>query len=160
VTSPALDDSLKSFSAIAPKWLTFTFLFVFIGTLALRVLVIGPGRPEVDRLLHAIAGVALLAFIPATVWQLSGDAADAGSIGAFLTSGPDGTLWLIRLTVTALAAVVLLARRGPVFATALALGVSELLARVIPTSAPDDWARELFTQLLDFAHMLGAAIWP
>ena len=159
VASPAPKDSLKPLSMIAPKWLTFSFLFVFIGTLALRVLVIGPGRPEVDRRLHAIATVALLAFIPATVWQLSDEAADAGSIGAFLTGGADGTLWLIRLVVTGLAAVVLLARRGPVFALALALGVSELLARVIPTSAPDDWARELFTQLLDFAHLLGGAIW-
>ncbi len=46
-----------------------------------------------------------------------------------------------------------------VAAIGLTAGVAELLARVIPTETPDEWAREIFTDLLDFGHMTGGAVW-
>jgi uncharacterized membrane protein len=46
-----------------------------------------------------------------------------------------------------------------VAAIGLTAGVAELLARVIPTETPDEWAREIFTDLLDFGHMTGASVW-
>jgi uncharacterized membrane protein len=50
-------------------------------------------------------------------------------------------------------------RVGTVAAIGLAAGVGELLARVIPTETPDEWVREIFTDLLDWGHMTGASVW-
>jgi uncharacterized membrane protein len=46
-----------------------------------------------------------------------------------------------------------------VAAISLTAGVAELLARVIPTETPDEWVREIFTDLLDWGHMTGASVW-
>jgi|GEM_PF-930476 len=143
----------------------------------------GPGTlaETVDRRLLAIAAVAIALFVPSTLAQLVDEAADPdaglgfwhsirpGDIWSFLSGEPDGRLWLARLILTALAASVVIPtalaartrgvpRRVDALALAgLALGGGELLARVLPTAAPD--VRDAFTQLLDLLHMLGAAVW-
>jgi putative copper export protein len=183
-TSPALvqqpqpENSLTPVGEALPRYFAFAFIFVFIGTLALRVLVTAPtirrlarSRPQlaatVDRRLLMTAGLTIALFIPATVIELAGEHVD-------LTGTPEGHLWLIRLGLTALAAIAVVpaavaalrrgrtpsARRvGAIAAVGLAAGVGELLARVIPTETPEEWVREIFTDLLDWGHMTGASVW-
>ena len=161
----------------APRYFAFAFIFVFIGTLALRFLVTAPtirklagARPQlaaaVDRRLLLTAAVTIALFIPATIIELANE-------GTNLFEGGDGTLWLVRLILTAIAAAAVIpaalmslggrdlpARRvTTVAAIGLTAGVAELLARVIPTETPDEWVREIFTDLLDFGHMTGASVW-
>jgi putative copper export protein len=50
-------------------------------------------------------------------------------------------------------------RDSRIMALALGAGILELLARVVPTDTPPNWAREIFTQLLDFGHLTAASIW-
>ncbi|HEY1538671.1 MAG TPA: CopD family protein [Solirubrobacteraceae bacterium] len=203
--SPALveqakpDDELNTLSRAVPRWLAFATIMVFIGALALRLLVTAPavkrlaedGRSAMlaasDRLLLALAGVAIVCFVPATLAQLVDEAADPdaglgfwqsiepGAIWDFLTGTPDGHLWLVRLGLTAVAAVVVVptaigalrrrgaehdARRtGRVMGFGLALATAELVARVIPTKPPPAWPREIFTDALDFGHMFSVSIW-
>jgi putative copper export protein/methionine-rich copper-binding protein CopC len=141
----------------------------------------------VDQRLLVFAGATIALFIPATLAELVYDATDEelglsfwqsirpGPIWReFLTGTPDGHLWLIRLGLTALAAAVVIPvavaalrrGRGPsprrislAAGIGLAAATAELLARVIPTEAPDEWAREIFTDLLDWGHMVGASVW-
>src|SRR6202012_5625556 len=127
-------------------------------------------RPQlaaaVDRRLLLTAGLTIALFIPATIIELAQEHQN-------LFEGGDGTMWLIRLILTAIAAAAiipaaLLALRGrglparrvaTVAAIGLTAGVAELLARVIPTETPEEWVREIFTDLLDFGHMTGASVW-
>jgi putative copper export protein len=197
VSQPQPDNSLTPVREALPEWFGFAFIFIFIGTLSLRFLVTRPtiarlgDRPElaaaVDRRLLILAGTTIALFIPATLAQLAYEATDPelglsfwqsirpGRIWSeFLSSTPDGHLYLIRLGLTALAAIVIIPaavtalrrgrdlspRRVPmVAAIGLAAGVGELLARVIPTETPDEWVREIFTDLLDWGHMTGASVW-
>src|SRR5581483_9348704 len=141
--------------------------------LALRALAVAPALAQsgsaaraaaVDRRLLCIAGGALALFVPATVAQLVNEAGGWSAAGGYLIGDPDGRMWLIRLCLTGLAVIVVLPaaagalRRRPVRTTrvvpaALGLGAAELLVRVIPTKRPDDVAREVFTDALDWAHM-------
>jgi putative copper export protein len=197
VSRPQPENSLTPVREALPEWLAFAFIFVFIGTLALRFLVTRPtiarlgDRPQlgaaVDRRLLILAGATIALFIPATLAQLVYEATDPelglsfwqsirpGAIWSeFLSSTPDGHLWLIRLGLTALAAILVIPaavtalrpgrdlsqrRVQLVAAIGLAAGLGELLARVIPTEAPDEWFREIFTDLLDWGHMTGASVW-
>lgn len=203
--SPALvqqakpEDKLNPAGRVVPKWLAFAAIMTFIGTLALRLLVTAPAirrmateeEPAVlaasDRRLLVLAGAAILLFIPATLGDLVNRATDkdAGlsfwqsirpdAISDYLTGGPDGTMYEIRLLLTALAALVVVPaaagalRRGwrhrprlveRVMLAGLVLGSAELIVRVIPTEAPAlGWPREIFTNVLDWGHMYFAAIW-
>jgi putative copper export protein/methionine-rich copper-binding protein CopC len=182
-TSPALvqepqpDNSLTPVKEALPVYFAFAFIFVFIGTMALRFLVTAPtirklagARPQlaaaVDRRLLLTAAVTIALFIPATIIELANEHTNP-------FEGGDGTLWLVRLILTAIAAAAVIpaalmslggrdlpARRvTTVAAIGLTAGVAELLARVIPTETPDEWVREIFTDLLDFGHMTGASVW-
>jgi putative copper export protein/methionine-rich copper-binding protein CopC len=202
--SPALvqnekpDDQLTPAVEAIPRWLAFAFIMIFIGALALRLLVTAPAAAQLssdeqaavggtsDRRLLVLAGASILLFIPATLAQLVNETADEdagrsfwqnirpGDIGDALTGTPDGHLWLARLILTALAALVVVPaavvalRRGPALASrtvsrvmllGFALGTAELIARVIPTKAPPAWPREIFTDLLDWGHMFAASVW-
>jgi putative copper export protein len=197
VSQPQPDNSLTPVREALPEWLAFAFIFIFIGTLSLRFLVTRPtiarlgARPQlaaaVDRRLLILAGATIALFIPATLAQLVYEATDpelglsfwqsirpAKIWSEFLSSTPEGHLWLIRLGLTALAAIVVIPaavtalRRGrdlsprriqTVAAIGLAAGIGELLARVIPTETPEEWVREIFTDLLDWGHMTGASVW-
>lgn len=177
VQQPQPDNSLTPVKEALPVYFAFAFIFVFIGTLALRFLVTAPtirklagARPQlaaaVDRRLLLTAAVTIALFIPATIIELANE-------GANLFEGGDGTLWLARLALTAIAALAvipaaLMSLRGrdlparrvtTVAAIGLTAGVAELLARVIPTETPEEWVREIFTDLLDFGHMTGASVW-
>jgi putative copper export protein/methionine-rich copper-binding protein CopC len=177
VQQPQPDNSLTPVKEALPRYFAFAFIFVFIGTLALRFLVTVPtirklagARPQlaaaVDRRLLLTAAVTIALFIPATIIELANEHTN-------LFEGGDGTLWLVRLILTAIAATAVIpaalmslggrdlpARRvTAVAAIGLTAGVAELLARVIPTETPDEWARETFTDLLDFGHMTGASVW-
>lgn len=201
--SPALveqakpDDELNPLSQAIPRWLAFVTIMVFIGALALRLLVTAPAVERLpdedrapmlaasDRLLLALAGVAIACFVPATLAQLVNEAADPdaglgfwqsikpGAIWDYLTGTPDGHLWLVRLGLTAVAAVVAIPaaigamrgsvhdprRVGRVMGVGLGLATAELVARVIPTKPPPAWPRQIFTNSLDFGHMFSASIW-
>jgi putative copper export protein len=177
VQQPQPDNSLTPVKEALPRYFAFAFIFVFIGTLALRFLVTAPtirrlagARPQlaaaVDRRLLLTAGLTIALFIPATVIELANEHQN-------LFVGGDGTLWIARLVLTAIAALAvipaalmaLLGRDLParrvtaVAAIGLAAGIAELLARVIPTETPEEWVREIFTDLLDFGHMTGASVW-
>jgi putative copper export protein/methionine-rich copper-binding protein CopC len=177
VQEPQPGNSLTPVKEALPRYFAFAFIFVFIGTLALRFLVTAPtirkltgARPQlaaaVDRRLLLTAAVTIALFIPATIVELANE-------GTNLFEGGDGTLWLVRLVLTAIAAAAVIpaalmslggrdlpARRvTTVAAIGLTAGVAELLARVIPTETPDEWVREIFTDLLDFGHMTGASVW-
>jgi putative copper export protein/methionine-rich copper-binding protein CopC len=177
VQQPQPDNSLTPVKEALPRYFAFAFIFVFIGTLALRFFVTAPtirklagARPRlaaaVDRRLLLTAAVTIALFIPATIIELANEPTN-------LFEGGDGTLWLVRLVLTAIAAAAVIpaalmslagrdlpARRvATVAAIGLTAGVAELLARVIPTETPDEWAREIFTDLLDFGHMAGASVW-
>ncbi len=182
-TSPALvrqprpDNSLTPIGEALPKYFAFAFVFIFIGTLALRLLLTAPtirrlagARPRlaaaVDARLLLTAAVTIALFIPATVIEFANEETN-------LWSTADGHLWFARFVLTALAASVVvpaaaMALRGrglasgrvrTVAAIGLAAGVGELLARVIPTETPEEWVREIFTDVLDWGHMTGAAVW-
>lgn len=177
VQEPQPDNSLTPVKEALPRYFAFAFIFVFIGTLALRFLVTAPtirklagARPQlaaaVDRRLLLTAAVTIALFVPATIIELANEHTN-------LFEGGDGTLWLVRLVLTAIAALAVIpaalmslggrdlpARRvTTVAAIGLTAGVAELLARVIPTETPDEWVREIFTDLLDFGHMTGASVW-
>jgi putative copper export protein len=178
VQEPQPESSLTPLREALPRYFAFAFMFVFIGTLALRFLVTAPvirrlagARPRlvaaVDRRLLLTAAVTIALFIPATLVEFSDEETN-------LWSTADGHLWIARLALTALAALVVIPtavaalRRGRepspgrvrmVAAIGLAAGVGELLARVIPTETPEEWVREIFTDLLDWGHMTGASVW-
>jgi putative copper export protein/methionine-rich copper-binding protein CopC len=205
--SPALvrqakpESSLNPAGRVIPRWAAFAAIMIFIGTLALRMLVTArssgrAGSPETegmlaatDRRLLLVAAVAIVVFIPATLVDLVNQATDkdAGlgfwqslrpaAISDYLTGGPDGTLYEIRLALTALAALVIVpaacralrpgwqyrARRVQrLMVAGLVLGTAELVVRVLPTEAPKPgvgWGREIFTRVLDWGHMYASAIW-
>jgi putative copper export protein/methionine-rich copper-binding protein CopC len=146
----------------------------------------GPLLAATDRGLLLVAGAAILCFIPATLAQLVTEATDPdaglsfwrsirpGAIGDFLRHTPDGHLWLARLAVTLVAVLAVLPaalaalvpgwrhrprRVGRLMGAALLAAVVELALRVAPTSTPDDWAREIFTDALDWGHLVGASVW-
>lgn len=177
VQEPQPDNSLTPVKEALPVYFAFAFIFIFIGTLSLRFLVTGPtirkltgARPQlaaaVDRRLLLTAAVTIALLIPATIIELANE-------GTNLFEGGDGTLWIARLVLTAIAALAvipaaLMSLRGRdlpsrrvtiVAAIGLTAGVAELLARVIPTETPEEWVREIFTDLLDFGHMTGASVW-
>jgi putative copper export protein/methionine-rich copper-binding protein CopC len=177
IQEPQPESSLTPVKDALPKYFAFAFIFIVIGTLSLRFLVTAPTirrlagtRPRldaaVDRRLLITAGVTIALFIPATVIEFANEETN-------LWHTPDGHLWLARFILTALAAVAVIpaaaaalggrelsARRvGTVAAIGLAAGVGELLARVIPTEAPEEWVREIFTDVLDWGHMTGASVW-
>jgi putative copper export protein len=178
VKEPQPESSLTPLKEALPKYFAFAFMFVFIGTLALRFLVTAPAirrlggdRPRlaaaVDRRLLLTAGLTIALFIPATLLEFSNEETN-------LWSTADGHLWIARLALTGLAALAVIpaalaalrrdrepspGRVGTVAAIGLAAGVGELLARVIPTEAPEEWVREIFTDVLDWGHMTGASVW-
>ncbi|HEX4304907.1 MAG TPA: CopD family protein [Solirubrobacterales bacterium] len=178
VRQPQPENSLTPVREALPRYFAFAFIFVFIGTLALRFLVTAPTirrlagtRPRlaaaVDRRLLLTAGLTIALFIPATLLELSNEETN-------LWSTPDGHLWIARLALTGLAALAIVpaalaairrerepspGRVRAVAAIGLAAGVGELLARVIPTEAPEEWVREIFTDVLDWGHMTGASVW-
>jgi putative copper export protein/methionine-rich copper-binding protein CopC len=187
---------------VVPRWLAFAAIMIFIGAAALRLFVTAPAAARMagadeqsaalaatDRRLLLLAGAAILLFIPGTLGDLVNRATDRdaglgfwesvrpGAIGDYLSGGPDGTLYGVRLLLTALAALVVVPaaagalRRGwrhrpqvvrRVMLAGLALGTLETIVRVIPTEAPRPgigWPREIFTSVLDWGHMYSAAIW-
>jgi putative copper export protein len=178
VQEPRPESSLTPVKEALPKYFGFAFIFIFIGTLSLRFLVTAPtirrlagARPRlaaaVDRRLLLTAGVTIALFIPATLLEFSDEELN-------LWSGGDGTLRLVRFILTALAALVVIpaaaaalrrdrvpspGRVRTVAAIGLAAGIGELLARVIPTETPEEWIREIFTDVLDWGHMTGASVW-
>jgi putative copper export protein/methionine-rich copper-binding protein CopC len=205
--SPALvqqakpETTLNPAGRVIPTWLALTAIIIFIGVCALRLLVTAPAtrameaedQPAMlgagDRRLLVLAGAAILLFIPATLGDLVNRATDKdaglsfwqsirpGAIADYLTGGPEGTLYDIRLVLTALAALVVVPaaaaalRRGwqhrpqlvgRVMLAGLVLGTAEMIVRVLPTEAPKEgigWPREIFTDVLDWGHLYSAAIW-
>jgi putative copper export protein len=177
VRQPQPDNSLTPVKEALPKYFAFAFIFIFIGTLSLRFLVTAPtirrlagDRPRlaaaVDSRLLITAGVTIALFIPMTVIEFANEETN-------LWHTPDGHLWLARFILTALAAIAVIpaaltalrrrelssARVRTVAAIGLTAGVGELLARVIPTETPEEWVREIFTDVLDWGHMTGASVW-
>jgi putative copper export protein len=179
VQEPQPESSLTPVKEALPRYFAFAFIFIFIfiGTLSLRFLVTAPTirrlagtRPQlaaaVDRRLLVTAGTTIALFIPATLLEFSDEELN-------LWSGGDGTLRLVRFILTALAALVVVpaavaalrrrelssARIRAVAAIGVAAGIGELLARVMPTETPEEWAREIFTDVLDWGHMTGASVW-
>ena len=170
------EDKLNPAGRVIPRWLSFTAIVIFIGAAALRLLVTAPAvrrmatdeeRSAVlgasDRRLLLLAAGAILLFVPATLGDLVNRATDKdaglgfwesirpGAIADYLTGGPEGTLYDIRLVLTAAAVLVVVPaaagtlRRGwqhrpqlvgRVMLASLVLGTAELVARVIPTEAP------------------------
>jgi putative copper export protein len=147
--------TLKPVSETVPKWLYFVFGMIFIGALGLRRLAIRESTEAIDRRLLGLAGVGVIGFVVADLWQLHEEAPE----------GTDLTLWIIRLALTAVAVAVIVPaairpRRVQAVCTAgVILGAWELLVRVLPDEVPDDVARTSFTQLLDWGHLMFASIW-
>jgi putative copper export protein/methionine-rich copper-binding protein CopC len=128
------ENTLNPAGRVIPKWLAFAAIMIFVGTVALRLLVTAPAiarmtaeaqRPAVlaasDRRLLLLAGAAILLFIPATLGVLANETTDKdaglsfwqsvrpGVMWDYLTAGgPDGTLYAIRLLLTVSAALVVL----------------------------------------------------
>jgi putative copper export protein/methionine-rich copper-binding protein CopC len=196
------ESRLNPAGRVIPRWLAFAAIMTFIGAAALRLFVTAPATARMaseeertatlaagDRRLLLLAGAAILVFIPATLGDLVNRATDKdaglgfwesirpGAIADYLTGGPEGTMYDVRLLLTALAAVAVVPaaagalRRGwrhrpqvvrRVLVAGLAFGTLETIVRVIPTEAPKSgvgWPREIFTSVLDWSHMYAAAIW-
>jgi putative copper export protein/methionine-rich copper-binding protein CopC len=126
------ETKLNPAGRVIPRWLAFATIMIFLGTLALRLLVTAPTvarttteeeRPSVlaasDRRLLVLAGAAILLFVPATLGNLVNETTDKdaglsfwqsirpGVMWDYLTAGgPDGTQYAIRLLLTAAAALV------------------------------------------------------
>jgi methionine-rich copper-binding protein CopC len=188
------ETTLNPAGRVVPKWLALTAIIIFIGVCALRLFVTAPATRRMaaeeeqpamlaagDRRLLVLAGAAILLFIPATLGDLVNRATDKdaglsfwqsirpGAIADYLTGGPEGTLYDIRLVLTALAALVVVPaaatalrrgwqhrpqRAGRVMLAGLVLGSAEMIVRVIPTEAPKagiGWPREIFTDVVDWA---------
>jgi putative copper export protein/methionine-rich copper-binding protein CopC len=190
--------ALQTLDRAIPKWLGFLGIMTFVGALALRFLVwspvvgrvLGSGVGDIsltraaDRRLLILAG-AIVFFIPATIAQLASDVGsatkhpfaasfDVGLIGTYLGASGSGTLWAVRLALTALAAVIILPaairalapkwldsprRVTAILALGLLCGMAELLTRTLPAVAPDDVPRAIFTSVLDWGHFLGSSVW-
>jgi methionine-rich copper-binding protein CopC len=84
VRQPQPENSLTPVREALPKYFAFAFIFIFIGTLALRFLVTAPtirrltgARPRladaVDRRLLITAGVTIALFIPSTLLEFSNE---------------------------------------------------------------------------------------
>jgi putative copper export protein len=171
---------------IAVGWLPWIAVSLLTGVAALRLLVTAPvarrmGDPAAaaaalagtDRRLIRIAAIGAAVLLPASVVQLAyqpaTDSFAFGDIGPALTADFGGYLDLARLVVTAVALVLLVpaalrparpgGAAGPVLAGGFALGLLELLARVLPAKPPADVARTVISTIFTFGHLAGAAVW-
>lgn len=144
-----------------------------------------PVDGPIERRLLQTAAISGVLFIPAYLSQLTVESYDSETpagfwamiqpsrIWTYLTTQPDGHVWEARILLALLCAILLAPagvatlrkgwttgrRDSRIMALALVAGVAELLARVIPTETPPNWAREIFTQLLDFGHLTAASVW-
>ncbi|GIG59822.1 hypothetical protein Lfu02_41940 [Longispora fulva] len=162
-------------------WVPMVAVMVFVGALLVRFVVTSSAgrriadpeiaavvRGAVDRRLLRLAAVSIVVFVPATVTQAAFSAGKGtiayGKVWTMITAD-GGQMWFVRLAATALAfllVVPMAVRRRPpvwVLAAGLALGLVELLARVLPTSKPADLTLTAIGDTFTFGHLLGAAVW-
>src|SRR5262249_33905475 len=139
----------------------------------------------VERRLTRVTTAAMLLFMPASLLQAAWDAGAASkhplftdglnlaAFGAYLITPGAGTLWSIRLALIAVASACLALAVLPLprtlgfreryadrlFVGCLATCGVELLVRTLPGDLTSDTGRTLVTWLLDWTHLLGAAVW-
>ena len=144
-----------------------------------------PGAAHSTAAWCGCAAGGMMLFLPATVTQLvweAGNAAkrplaaafDLNLLASYLGIPGVGTLWSIRLLLSAAAIGLLvpvagLAGRGGwghaskrlnvALGAVLGLCVAELLVRTLPAAPPSDLPRAAFRSALDWGHLLGASVW-
>jgi putative copper export protein/methionine-rich copper-binding protein CopC len=185
VTRTVPDFPLSPVARVLIAWVPMVAVMIFVGTLMIRFVVTSGAarriadssvaaavRDTADRRLLRIGAVAVMVFLPATVTQAAFQAGKGtvaySKIWDMVTA--DGSqMWMVRLIVTALAAllVVLAAIRPPrqalamsqILLAGLALGLVELLARVLPSSKPADVTQAAINSASAFGHLVGSALW-
>jgi copper transport protein len=129
---------------------------------------------------------AMLLIIPASLLQAAWEGANAAkhplftegfnpsAFATYLTSPGAGTIWSIRLVLIALATISFVAAvlplrgrlrtmrnrvGGGLLTASLAMYSSELLVRTAPPDLTVDTGRTITNWLLDWSHLIGAAVW-
>jgi putative copper export protein/methionine-rich copper-binding protein CopC len=186
VTSPKTAFALRPIRNVLVAWVPWVGIMVLIGALMLRFLVTAPsarhmdpaGGDEVlaatDRRLVAVAAVALLALVPATIVELAFSAGANktfaySGIWKLMTANGAGHLRFARLVAVVLAAAVMIpaalrgtkaaAWRPKVMLGGLLLGLVEMVARVAPSGVPVNKPRTLLGDLFILGHILSGAVW-
>jgi len=152
------------------QWAALASLVMLIGAAALDLFVLPSSAPALESArtsLRRWIRVSAAMFFLATIGHLliRTRTMTGGGLGALLTAIPlvltrthFGTIWLARFAVlAALAACVAVpgrARRSAVFLLALGLGLTTSL-----TGHASDWGDLSVSVLVDYGHLLGAAIW-
>jgi putative copper export protein/methionine-rich copper-binding protein CopC len=136
---------------------------------------------SVERRLSQVTIAAMLLFVPSSLLQAAWDAANAakhplfsegfnvGQFASYLSSPGAGTLWSLRLVLIGMACVSfgaafvpwrkLRAYARPLTLASLSLCATELLVRTLPGDLTSDTPRAVMTWLLDWTHLVGAAVW-
>jgi putative copper export protein len=136
---------------------------------------------SVEHRLTQVTVAAMLLFVPSSLLQAAWDSANAAKhplfaegfnlvqFSSYLMSPGAGSLWSLRLLLIAAAcasfAMVLvpwrrLRRYSPrLMVASLSLCAAELLVRTLPGDLTSDTPRAVMTWLLDWTHLIGAAVW-
>jgi putative copper export protein/methionine-rich copper-binding protein CopC len=181
--SPAVVTQPKPATTLGPlqdnlvQWAPLILVMIFVGTLGLRLLVTGPASRQIhatqalidsDRRLTQVAAAAVALLVPTEVasFAYSNGQWDFGSIWPSLGASGAGHIVGGRLAVTFLAALFVIPlafrRSRPSMAVTIAglsCGLLELIGREVPSSAPPDWPRTIFTTVLYCFHLFAAAVW-
>jgi putative copper export protein/methionine-rich copper-binding protein CopC len=187
VTSPKATFALRPIRNVLVAWIPWVGIMVLVGALMLRFLVTGPsarrmadqeGGDEVlaatDQRLVAVAALALLALVPATIVELAFSAGASktyaySGIWKLMTANGAGHLRFARLIAVVLAAAVMIptalrssraaSRRSKVMLGGLIFGLVEMVARVAPSGVPVNKPRTFFGDLFILGHIFSAAVW-
>ncbi len=177
LVQPAPETTLGPAKDNVVEWVPLIAVMIFTGALALRLLVTAPAArrsgddvlvARTDLRLTRLAAVAVTVFVPTTLLQnaYADGSFDFGGLWTALGADGDGYVLAARFVLTIIAALILIplaVRRsrppGRLLVVALGAGLLELALREVPTSAPANWPRTIFNDVLYIFHLWGAAVW-
>lgn len=153
------------------QWTGFIALAGLIGAVAIDLLVLPAGAPDLAGPRARLRGMRMLALLvfaaasaaglllrSATMSGSAGLAGAAAAVPTVLARTHFGTVWSVRMGLLLLLLPTAWARgRGPLRAAALlSLGIA---ATVTLTGHADDWGDFTATAALDWAHLVAASAW-
>jgi putative copper export protein len=152
------------------QWLALASLVMLIGATALDLFVLPPNAPALDgarRSLRRWVGLSTAMLFMATMGHLliRTRTMSGGGLGALMAAIPlvltrthFGTVWIARFAALAALTVCLIMSgrraRSAVFLLAIGLGLTTSL-----TGHASDWGDFSVSVLIDYGHLLAAAIW-